>query len=102
MQKKLTYSREILAGIAAGDFDQIAKNAELMGGLGKVEGLVRSRTPGYRTQLSHFQEASDELLRQAKKDNLEGATLAFHQLVNSCVKCHQQLREHAKENKAAK
>jgi cytochrome c556 len=95
MQRKLNYSREILAGIASADFDKIAANAGAMNGLAKVEGFVRSRTPGYRTQLQLFQAANEEIIRQANRDDVEGVRLAFHQLVNSCVKCHEQLREHA-------
>ena len=93
MRKKLDYSQNILAGIATADFDKIAKNAESMRTLGKVEAFVRSRTPGYRTQLQIFDESNAEILRQANRDNVDGAALAFTQLTISCVNCHKQLRE---------
>jgi hypothetical protein len=93
MRKKLEYSQNILAGIATADFDKIATNAESMRTLGKIEGFVRSRTPGYRKQLEMFDDANAEILRQAKRDNVEGAALAFTQLTISCVNCHKQLRE---------
>jgi hypothetical protein len=93
MRKKLDYSQNILAGIANADFDKIAENAEAMRRLSKVEGFVRGRTPGYRTQLQIFEEATDEVIRQANKDNVEGAALAFTQVAMSCVNCHKHLRE---------
>jgi hypothetical protein len=93
MKKKLDYSQNILAGIATGDFDKIAENAESMRTLSKVEGFVRGRTPGYRTQLQIFEEATNEIVRQANKDNVEGAALAFTQVTISCVNCHKHLRE---------
>jgi len=93
MKKKLDYSQNILAGIAVGDFDRIAENAESMRALSKVEGFVRGRTPGYRTQLQIFEEATSEIIRQANKDNVEGAALAFTQVTISCVNCHKRLRE---------
>jgi hypothetical protein len=93
MRKKLDYSKEILEGISTADFDQIAKNAEAMRALGKVEAFVRSRTPGYRTQMQIFDEANAEILKQANRDNLEGSALAFTQLTISCVNCHKQIRE---------
>jgi cytochrome c556 len=93
MRKKLEYSQNILAGIATADFDQIASNAESMQTLSKIEGFVRSRTPGYRKQLEFFEDANKEILRQAKRDNVEGSALAFTQLTISCVNCHKQLRE---------
>jgi hypothetical protein len=92
MKKKLDYSQNILAGIATADFDKIAENAEAMRHLSNIEGFIRGRTPGYRTQLHFFEESADEILRQAKKDNVEGAALAFTQLTVSCVNCHKQLR----------
>jgi hypothetical protein len=97
MRKKLDYSQNILAGIATADFDKIVENAEAMRALGKIEGFIRGRTPGYRTQLQIFEESNKEILYQATRDNVEGAALAFTQLTISCVNCHKQLREHSKK-----
>jgi hypothetical protein len=93
MQRKLEYSKNILAGIAAGDFDKIVTSAESMRKLSTVEGFIRGQTPGYRTQLQIFEASADEIIRQGKNDNAEGAALAFTQLTISCVNCHKQLRE---------
>jgi hypothetical protein len=93
MKKKLEYSQNILAGIANADFDTIVTSAESMRNLSKIEGFVRGKTPGYRTQLQIFEESADEIIRQAKKDNVDGAALAFTQLTISCVNCHKHLRE---------
>ncbi len=92
MERKLHLSQELLAGITAGDFDKMAASAQAMRRLNKVEAFVRSRTPGYRTQLEIFDESLAEIERQADKDNVEGAALAFTQLTISCVNCHKQLR----------
>lgn len=97
MRKKLDYSKEILEGISTADFDKIARNAEAMRALGRIEAFVRSRTPGYRTQMQIFDEASAEIFKQANRDNLEGSALAFTQLTISCVNCHKQLRESDKK-----
>ncbi len=93
MRKKLDYTQEILAGIAVADYDRIATNASAMRALGRVEAFVRGRTPGYRNQMQIFEDATDELLRQAEKENVDGAALAFTQLTISCVNCHKQLRQ---------
>ena len=93
MKKKLEYSQNIFGGIAAGDFDKIVQNAEKLRALNKVEVFVRGRTAAYGTQLNMFQDANEEIIRQANKDNLEGATLAFTQLTLSCVNCHKHLRK---------
>jgi hypothetical protein len=92
MERKLHLSKDLLAGITAADFDQVAASAQAMRGLNKVEAFVRSRTPGYRTQLQIFDESLAEIVKQADKDNVEGAALAFTQLTISCVNCHKQIR----------
>jgi hypothetical protein len=96
MKLKLDYSQKILAGIAKADFDQIVQSAEAMRNLTTVEGFVRGRVPGYSTQLEIFKDANMELIKQAKRDNVEGATLAFTQITLSCVNCHKKLREESK------
>ena len=92
MKKKLDYSQNILAGLAEADFDKIAENAEAMQGLSKVEWFVRAGTPGYRTQLEIFLDANADIIKQAKRDNLEGSAFAFTQMTISCVNCHRKLR----------
>ena len=96
MRKKLDFSRNILAGLASEDFDKVAANAQAMQGMSKFEEFIRGKIPGYRTQLEVFQDANEEIIRQAQNDNVEGATLAFTQLTMSCVNCHKQLRRQAK------
>ena len=93
MRKKLEFSRNILAGLASEDFDKVVANAQAMEGMSRFEWFIRGKTPGYRTQLEVFQNANEEIIRQAQKDNVEGATLAFTQLTFSCVSCHKRLRE---------
>lgn len=93
MKKKLDFSKNVLEGIALGDFDKVVQNAQTLRSLSKIEAFVRRDTPGYRQQVVQFENSLDELIRSGKKENVEGATLAFHQLTVSCVHCHRQLRE---------
>lgn len=93
MEKKLDFSKSILESLTKGDFDKLAKDSEQMRLLGKIEGFVRSKNESYRVQLRTFDLANWELIRQAKRHNAEGATLAFNQLTTSCVACHVLLRE---------
>ncbi|TWU50545.1 hypothetical protein Poly51_38370 [Rubripirellula tenax] len=93
MQKKLDYSTAILRGLAFSDFDLIETNANQMRMLNKIEGFVRNRNPEYRGHVHAFERVTDEVIRQAKQENIDGVTLAYHQLTVSCVRCHQSLRE---------
>jgi len=93
MKRKLEYSQNILSGIAKSDFEAIESNAQSMRNLSKIEGFIRRQAPGYATQLHVFEESNDEIIRQARKHNVEGTALAFTQLTISCVNCHKHLRE---------
>ncbi len=93
MERKLDYSKSILESLTKGDFDKLAKDSEQMRLLGRIEGFVRSKNESYRVQLRTFDMANQELVRQAKRHNAEGAALAFNQLTTSCVACHVMLRE---------
>jgi hypothetical protein len=98
MKRKLEYSKGILAGLAESDFEAITENAEAMRSLARIEAFVRRRSPEYRTQMQIFMEANQEIVRQAERKNVEGASLGFTQLTISCVNCHKQLRAAPGEN----
>jgi hypothetical protein len=93
MKKKLELSQNILAGLTESDFEKIRANAEAMGFLGYLEKWVRADRTDYKRQISHFEFAKQELIRQARDKNVEGATLAYTQLTVSCVQCHRIVRD---------
>jgi cytochrome c556 len=92
MEKKFEYSQTLLRGLATGDFIAIEKSGRQLATLNRVEGFVRNHNDDYRAHLNTFQQVCGEIVRQAKKENLEGSTLAFNQLTVSCVNCHRSLR----------
>jgi hypothetical protein len=92
MEAKLGYSKAILEDLTKGDFEKLADEAQQMRLIGKMEGFVRRKSEPYRNQLSAFDIANQELIRQARLGNAEGAALAFNQLTTSCVSCHVLLR----------
>jgi len=99
MEKKLEYSKKILEALTSGKYEDIESNAEQMRLLGKIEGFVRRQSPSYSSHLQSFDLATRELTRQSREKNIEGATLAFHQLTTSCVACHRSIREVAPSTK---
>ncbi len=99
MQKKLDYTTGILKGLSLADYSLIETNARQMRLLNKIEGFVRSRNGDYRTNLHTFERVADEIIREAKKENIDGVVLAYHQLTISCVRCHQTLREPSENSK---
>jgi hypothetical protein len=93
MKQKLTFSENILDGLAKEDYELIQKNAISMKGLNTLEFFIRQKPEGYRTQLKTFEFSVNELVRNAEGKNLDGATLAFTQMTISCVNCHKELRK---------
>jgi len=93
MRGKLRLSQGILAGLTRADFARIKDNARAMNSLGYLEKWARADRRDYKRQLTHFALANQELIRQAEKKNLDGATLAYIQLTSSCVQCHQIVRD---------
>ncbi len=93
MKKKMEYSEKILAGLAKADFEAIEKNAMSMNGLSQIEQWVRASSPGYKSQLTAFRSANKSLIRFAQEEDIDGATLAFMQLTQSCVQCHKLIRD---------
>ncbi len=100
MRKKMDYSQAILKGLAMGDFEAIEVSAAQMYRLNKVEGFIRRRNPRYTMYVREFERISNELVEQAKEENLAGVTLTFNQMTVNCVNCHREMRK--AETKAAK
>ena len=93
MKKKLQFAQNILAGLTEADFDKVRANAEAMNAVGYLERWFRADMPDYKRQVSYFEFANRELIRQAREKNLDGATLAYNQLTVSCVQCHRIVRD---------
>ncbi len=92
MKIKLELSEKMLASLTEADFAELSKNAKAMKALNQIEWFVRRDEPGYQTQLKTFLFATDELVRTADEENIDGATLAFTQMTISCVNCHKAIR----------
>lgn len=92
MQKKLQMSQNILAALTEEDYTKIGLNAGAMNFIGYLEKWDKRDSPEYKQQLGYFSFATRELIRQSKEKNLDGATLAYNQLVLSCVQCHKIVR----------
>lgn len=93
MAKKLEFSQNILAGLTEGDYDKVARNAKNMNFVGYLEKWTRADLPEYKRQVSYFDLANAELIRQAQAKNADGAMLAYNQLTVSCVQCHKIVRD---------
>lgn len=96
MKQKLVASRNILEGMTQADYELIEKNARSMQILGYLEGWVRADMPGYKAQLRAFDHANDAIVRASQVKNLDRVTIAYAQLMISCVQCHRLVRDQVK------
>jgi len=93
MEKKLEHTQKILAGLTRADFEMVSSHAGMMQVITYLEEWDRGKNPEYKRQLRYFSDANAELIRQAGKKNIGGATLAYTQLTLSCVQCHNVVRD---------
>jgi len=95
MRQKLEFSKLVLEGITLENYDMIAKNARAlrllsMASLWEVPTIPNAED--YVTYTGEFQRLCDDLSKNAKAKNIDGATLAYLRLTMSCVNCHKYVR----------
>jgi hypothetical protein len=93
MQKKLKESQKVLEGIALADFDEVVKHAEELLELSKEARFKVLDTPQYRNYSKDFRSHAEDLIKHAKRKNVDAAALAYVELTLTCVKCHKHVRE---------
>ena len=93
MKKKIEYAQRLLVDLTRSDFAAIVTDAKEMQFLGYLEKNDRADIPGYKRQLGNFESSLEELIKSAEAKNLQGTTLAFQGLTNSCVQCHEAMRK---------
>ena len=93
MQRKLAASQKVLEGIAVNDFDKIRKQADELIDISKQAEWRVLKTPEYELHSNDFRRIADNLAKNAKDKNLDGAALSYVELTLTCVKCHKYVRE---------
>jgi hypothetical protein len=99
MRQKLNFSKDVLEGLALEQFALIEKSAKALKILSEAAEWEVPTIPNatdYVSQTSEFQRHADELVKQAKQRNIDGATLAYVKLTMNCVECHKFVRSVAK------
>jgi len=93
MQRKLAASQKVLEGIALNDFDKIGKEADELIAVSKQTEWRVLKTPQFELHSNDFRRIADNLAKNAKEKNLDGAALSYVELTLTCVKCHKHVRE---------
>ncbi len=93
MVEKLKNAKTLLEGIAVADFNKITRSAEELIQLSKTAEWHVLKTPRYEMFSNEFRRAADVIIQKAKVKNIDGVTLSYFEMVMSCVRCHQYVRE---------
>lgn len=97
MQAKLSATQEIFEGLTKGDLEAVTTNARRMQAVHILEQWLRDtgfeEESEYQGQLNAFEFANKELIRFAGADDMDGALGAYQMLTESCVRCHQLIRD---------
>ncbi len=92
MKSKLTASQKVLEGIAKEDFNAIARNANLLVGYSQAAGWMAQQSPDYTRFTADFRRQAQNLVSEARRKNVDGATVAYFQLTIRCENCHKIIR----------
>jgi hypothetical protein len=93
MRAKLGHSQHVLEGLALADFDLIARGAQELSLASQASSWQVLQTADYARQSGEFRRSCDRLHRAAKEKNLDGAALAWMEVMMQCVQCHKYVRD---------
>ena len=97
MSVKLNSAQQILEDLTTGDFKRLETDARRMQVLNFLEQWARDKSfkqeSEYQGQLNAFEFATKELVRHAADKNTEGALKSYVALTESCVHCHELIRD---------
>lgn len=95
MRQKLEFSKNVLEGLSLEQYALIEKNAKALKKLSQAAEWEVPTIPNatdYVALTSEFQRYADDLARNARDHNIDGATLAYLKLTMNCVQCHKYVR----------
>ena len=95
MRQKLEFSKNVLEGLSLEQYPMIEKNAKslkLLSQAAEWEVPMIPNATDYVALTSEFQRYADDLIKNARQSNIDGATLAYLKLTMNCVQCHKYVR----------
>jgi hypothetical protein len=93
MRRKLSHAQKVLEGVALQDFKEIARHADELIEISKQAQWKVLKTPLYENYSGEFRDNATELIKQAKKEDVDGAAKAYVAMTLTCVKCHKHVRD---------
>jgi len=92
MRQKLKSSNRILEGLMVDDLKMVDEAAEALLEMSQAEEWRASTDLMYLQHSREFGTAVQDLRAKAKKDSLDGASLAWINVTMKCIHCHEWVR----------
>jgi cytochrome c556 len=92
MRDKLTCSQGIVEGLVLERYDLIKTNAAIIRNMNLTNAFLALKNSLYLQDIANFQAKVDALTNAVAEKDLDKATAAYSEMVNSCVACHKQFR----------
>jgi len=95
MRQKLDFSKDVLEGLSLEQYATIERSAKALKKLSEAAEWEVPTIPNandYVVLTTEFQRSCDDLVKQAKARNIDGATLSYLKLTMTCVQCHKFVR----------
>ncbi len=92
MRQKLKASNQILEGLMVDDMQMIDKAADTLLRMGKAEHWRASNDMMYLQHSREFMTTVEDMQKKARKDSLDGTSLAWINVTMKCIQCHEWVR----------
>jgi len=92
MRAKLTASQSVLEGLVTEDYTKITAGARKMIVMSKATEWQVIKGPEYAQYSAEFRRSCEQLIRMAKKKNMDGSALSYMHLTMTCIGCHKFVR----------
>ena len=94
MAAKLKHAQGLIDAITREDFKKVDEHATALVRISTgAEFLNARKTEEYEFQARMFRRTVSKMSDKAKDRNIEGVMLAYNEMSNSCLKCHQYTRD---------
>lgn len=94
MRQKLSGVKDIVEGLTTRDFGKVKTASQRLRTISVVDEITNRYTyEEYRRHAEDFRIGAEDLIRSAEDRDLEGATVYFNRVIQSCVRCHNLLRD---------
>jgi hypothetical protein len=93
MMKKLDAAQQLLAAVTKRDHKSVQKNAEILAEITKDPAWKAMSSEEYQTLTDDYRRNAEQLAKNAKDENYDGASLTYVSLTMSCLNCHKYMRD---------